>query len=432
MMLASPRIIAIDDEPDHLLGLADCLNRQGISCLRIHFTGDPAGVKVCPDVRIIFADLHLGMGSPSDHKSNFSMIGGLLRDTIKPSGPYFIILWTQFSEQAEALRTFLDRLDTDVAKPFGVQSLPKADHLYPDGSVKDEEALIGAIKGILGNSPQLAALFDWEGRVLGSTGRTVSSILDLATAEGTAQRANEVGRILSRLAIEAVGASNVETDAFRAVNEALLPILADRISALRSGVPQQDIWSEALEPVAGLPSLSLENAARLNSLVHVAEADTVAGTERGVVVGLPKRYLRRFDRCFGITQQDAAAREFRCTQFDETDNRFRWVLVQCEAACDHAQANPGTLPFYLGLAFPAGCRQKGSKPPASTWRGPAFDLDGHPRVLRVSARFPVALPRSYAPNLTPMFRLREQILNQLTYHIHTHGARPGMIAFRGK
>ena len=31
-----------------------------------------------------------------------------------------------------------------------------------------------------------------------------------------------------------------------------------------------------------------------------------------------------------------------------------------------------------------------------------------------------------------MFRLREQILNQLTYHIHTHGARPGMIAFRDK
>ena len=337
-----------------------------------------------------------------------------------------------FPSRPRSCAFFLDRLDTDVSKPFDVQSLDKANHLGPDGRVRDEEALIEAIKGIVRNSPQLAALFDWEGRVLGSTGRTVSSILDLATAEGTAQRANEVGRILSRLAIEAVGASNVETDAFRAVNEALLPILADRISALRSGVPQQDIWSEALEPVAGLPSLSLENAARLNSLVHVAEADTVAGTERGVVVGLPKRYLRRFDRCFGITQQDAAAREFRCTQFDEADNQFRWVLIQCEAACDHAQANPGTLPFYLGLAFPAGCRQKGSKPPASTWRGPAFDLDGHPRVLRVSARFPVALPRSYAPNLTPMFRLREQILNQLTYHIHTHGARPGMIAFRGK
>ena len=253
MMLGSPRIIAIDDQPDHLQGLADCLNQQGIACLRIHFTGDPADVQVCPDVRIIFADLHLGMGSPSDHKSNFSMIGGLLRDTIKPSGPYFIILWTQFPEQAEALRTFLDRPDTDVAKPFDVQPLAKADHLDPHGRVKDEEVLIEAIKGIVGDSPQLASLFDWEGWVLAATGRTVSSILDLAAAEGTAERAKEVGKILSRLAIEAVGANNVETDPFRAVNEALLPILADRMSALRSGVPQQEIWSKALEPVAGLP-----------------------------------------------------------------------------------------------------------------------------------------------------------------------------------
>ena len=432
MMLGSPRIIAIDDQPDHLQGLADCLNQQGIACLRIHFTGDPADVQVCPDVRIIFADLHLGMGSPSDHKSNFSMIGGLLRDTIKPSGPYFIILWTQFPEQAEALRTFLDRPDTDVAKPFDVQPLAKADHLDPHGRVKDEEVLIEAIKGIVGDSPQLASLFDWEGWVLAATGRTVSSILDLAAAEGTAERAKEVGKILSRLAIEAVGANNVETDPFRAVNEALLPILADRISALRSGVPQQEIWSKALEPVAGLPGLSLENAARLNSLVHIAEPETAAAAERGVVVCLPRRYRRRFDRCFGLSEQDAAAKEFRCTQFAEADDQFCWVLVQCEASCDHAQANPGTLPFYLGLVFPARRRHKRKKPPASTWRGPPFDLDGHARVLRVSARFPVALPRSYARNATPLFRLREQILNQLTYHIHTHGARPGMIAFRDK
>ena len=123
-MWGSPRIIAIDDDPHHLRGLVDCLNRHGTACRQIHFTGDPSGVRACPDVRIIFADLHLGMGTPSDHKSNFSMIGGLLQNTIKPSGPYFITLWTQFPEQAEALRTFLDRLDTDVTKPFDVLSLP--------------------------------------------------------------------------------------------------------------------------------------------------------------------------------------------------------------------------------------------------------------------------------------------------------------------
>ena len=162
MMLASPRIVVIDDQPEHLLGLADCLNRRGFACLRVHFTGDPADVTASPDVRIIFADLHLGMGNPSDHKTNFSMIGGLLRDSIKPSGPYIIIVWTQFPEQAESLRAFLERLDSEVAKPFDVRPLAKADHLDANGKVKDQEALVNAIYGMVRDSPQLAAMFDWE------------------------------------------------------------------------------------------------------------------------------------------------------------------------------------------------------------------------------------------------------------------------------
>ena len=305
-----------------------------------------------------------------------------------------------------------------------------ADHLGSDGSVKNEEALLEAIEDIPRKSPQFAALLDWERRVLRATGRTVSSILDLAAGESTGERPKIVGRVLSRLAIEAVGANNVEADPLRAVNEALLPILADRISALRSSGSHEEIWSEALESLGGLPTLSHENTARLNSLIHIAETDTAAAAERGIVVGLPSRYRRRFERCFGISAEDAAAKEFRCTQFDKADDQFCWVLVQCDAACDHAQARSGTLPFYLGLVFPTKRKNKSKKPPASTWRGPALHLRGHTRVLRVSARFPVALPRSYARRLTPMFRLREQILNHLTYHIHTRGARPGMIAFR--
>ena len=429
-MLTSPRIVVIDDQPEHLLGLADCLNQQGFACLRVQFTGNPADVTACPDVRIIFADLHLGMGNPSDQKTNFSMIGGLLQSSIQPSGPYLIILWTQFHEQAEGLRSFLDRLPTDVPRPFDVRPLAKADHLDANGQVKDQDALVNAIYGIVQDSPQLAAMFEWEARVLGATGRTVASVLELAGKAGMDQRGKEVGRILTRLAIGAVGEKNVETDRFRAVNETLLPILADRVSALRSSVPDHELWSRALEPVAGLPGLSLENAARLNSLVHIADADNTSVTERGVVVALPGRYQRRFERCFGISEAKAAAEEFRCTGFDKSDDRFCWVLVQCEAACDHAQAKPGTLPLFLGLVFPAG--NADGMPPMSTWRGPPLHLDGDARLIRVSARFPVALPRGYASAVSPLFRLREQMLNHLTYQMHTHAARPGMIEFRGK
>ena len=308
-MLGSPRIVAIDDDERHLAGLADCLNRRGVACLRIRFTGNPAGIVACPDVRIVFADLHLVTGNQSDQQM-FSTIGGLLRDTIKPRGPYFIILWTRYPERAAALRDFLDRLGMDGPTPFDVLPLGKEDHLDSEGGIKDDGALIEAIEMITRQLPQLAALFDWEGSVLGATGQTVSSILELAAAEGRARRAAELGSVLSRLAVEAVGAKNVDTDRFRAVNEALLPILADRIANHRSVAQEEAIWDEALQSAAGVPDLLLDKAARLNTLIHIDEGSTATGAEPGAVVRIPKRYLRRFAGWFGLSEQDAASGSF--------------------------------------------------------------------------------------------------------------------------
>ena len=53
MRLPVPRVIAIDDEPKHLEGLAQGLNRYGAACLPVHFTGE-AAIAPCPHVRVIF------------------------------------------------------------------------------------------------------------------------------------------------------------------------------------------------------------------------------------------------------------------------------------------------------------------------------------------------------------------------------------------
>ena len=116
-MLPGPRIIIIDDELKHLQGLAEGLSGDGIGCLQILFTGDPGIVKRCPHVRVIFADLHLNAsGATTSHESHFATIGGLLEENIAPNGPYVIILWTRYPEQAEALKTCLEQL-RNVPKP---------------------------------------------------------------------------------------------------------------------------------------------------------------------------------------------------------------------------------------------------------------------------------------------------------------------------
>ena len=110
------------------------------------------------------------------------------------------------------------------------------------------------------------------------------------------------------------------------------------------------------------------------------------------------------------------------------EDQVRWVLVQTQAACDYAQAQPGPLPFHLGLCLPASEARRGM-PPAALWRSPCFDLDGKPHFLHVNARFQMSLPSAEVAEAQPLFRLREQLLNDLIYRLHSHGARPGIISF---
>lgn len=431
-MLIAPRIIAIDDEPDHLRGLAEGLNQYGAACLQIHFTGDVAGLKACPHVRLIFADLHLNQGAGGDdHARHFGVIGSLIEQTITPAGPYVLVLWTKYPDQATALGTFLEERLQGVAKPFSVAALDKKDHLDLNGKLKDINLLVDAIVSIVRLNPQIGALLNWEERVLGAASDTVSSIINLATTMAEpGNRAVEVGRLLARLGVEAVGEDHVEHDRFQAVNEALLPILADRIAMLRSRDEDSDIWKSAFAEADVNGALSTQEAAKLNRLVHIASLAKDRASERGAVIDLPVELSGgKFESSFDLKEEIAAADQFQCSGFQEADARFQWVLVQSQAACDYAQMQPGTLPYYLGLELPEASRSKSGKSPQALWSSPPLDFDGKSRLLHVSARFPVSLPRALAAKANPRYRLREQLLNDLVFRIHSYGARPGIMSF---
>lgn len=433
-MLPAPRIVAIDDEPDHLESLAKGLNQYGTACLPIHYTGDAAAIPTCPHVRVIFADLHLapGGGSPESYAQDFGTIGGLLEETIKPSGPYLIVLWTMYPEQADHLHAYLKGGLRNVPRPFAVQALEKDHHLDSQGIVKSPEALVKAIKQIVSAQPQIGALLNWEERVLGAAADAVSSIMELAeSAGGDGSSGEEIGRLLANLAVAAVGKEHAGEDRFRAVNEGLLPILGDHIASMRSREADNALWQVALGEIDAGQRLSQEEAARLNRLLHIApptpEGD---GTERGAVIVLPEEFSgEAFAETFDLAPKETAEKQFWRKRPQKDTDKSQWVLVQTQAACDYAQTQPGPLPFHLGLCLPTSEARK-EKPPAALWRSPCFEHNGQAHFLHVNARFQVSLPSGRAKQASPLFRLREQLLNDLISQIHGYGARPGIISFR--
>lgn len=426
MRLAAPKVIAIDDEREHLEGLVNGLNQYGFSCLQVHFTGDMEGIDPCTHVRVIFADLHLGAGPVSDHARDFAIIGGFIQETIKPSGPYFIVLWTMYPEQAASLQENLEERLQDVTKPFAVLPLNKSDHLDGNGNVKSIEKLVEAIKSIVEKQPQIAALFNWEERVSEAVADTVASIFRMV---GDGERAQEVGRLLAQLAVAAAGKDRVEQDRFRAVNEALLPILADHIASLRLRDEDDETWQAAFTQIDIGNALSVAEAAKLNSRVHIDSTEGIQGNDRGAIIALPDKLSNKFEQTFGLPQEEAATKQFLCKNFVENNDRCRWILVQSQAACDYAQKRPGPLPYYLGLALNEEYKVK-NRPPEALWISPPFEAESTSFFLHINARFQVSLSSEDAEKEKPLYRLREQLLNDFIYRVHSYSARPGMISFR--
>jgi hypothetical protein len=427
--LPAPRIVAIDDNSNDLRGLADGLNRYGAACLQVLFTGEESTINSCPHVRVIFADLHLNESGPSEeHEKHFATIGGLIEETIAPKGPYILVLWTRYPDQAEKLAAFLEvRLAN--AKPMAVGALDKAEHLDSDGKVKSAENLVAAIAALIDDQPQVAALINWEERVLEAAAGTVAQIVNLAVSANPAQRNTELDRILGRLAVEAVGKSHVAKDHFRAVNEALLPILYDSVASLHTITGDDELWKNAFSDSNASASMSLEEASILNRFLHIASAEPgMTPSDRGCVSILNSGYIEKFTEHFAIDRDALAKSQLACAAYVDDDDKFRWMVVKVEAACDYAQRRLGPIPFALALEAPF--HPPRSTSPAALWMSPPFEIDGASRCLALNSRFVFSLTEVQASQFSLAYRIREQLLNHLLHHIHSHGSRPGFTSFR--
>ena len=136
-MLTSSRVVVIDDQADHMQALANGLYQHGVGCLPIHYPDDAARLKQCPNLRVLFADLHLMAGG--DDAVHFSTIGSLIQEDFQPLGPYFVVLWTKYPDKAGELMEYLETRLKDVATPFDVLALDKSRYYDDQNNLNSEK-----------------------------------------------------------------------------------------------------------------------------------------------------------------------------------------------------------------------------------------------------------------------------------------------------
>jgi len=436
-MFTPARYIVIDDNADELKQLADSLQEIGAPFLALHYD-EAVGIveKHLRGVRLLFLDLHLTRGAEAS--DNIAPAAGviisMLENGISPTaGPYIIILWTKHKRQKEAFESYImDNLDP-AKRPIAVLSLDKNEYM---GGRKGDK-LTADVGKVIETDPRLRALLDWETEVLKAAGSTLSEIGGLVadkdrTAAGFSKRLDE---ILSLLAHEAVGKNNAKNDPYSAVNAALMPILSDRIANQRVSPESNAIWKAAATKINKVPTLSLEDAAKLNSMLHLAKASSEELTPGawGAVTLLPDAELAEdvMMRRFALPAGPMSAGTFCLTE--EADQvSAKLCVLRVGASCDYAQSRKGPVPFVLGAIVRADAPRKDGFLPMAEFATPALMVDGFETPVKMifNTHLQITLVPADFDGWEPLCRLRESLLMQITTHGARHATRPAIISFR--
>jgi len=288
-MILPPKVIAIDDDKPHLDALIQGLQELKIPSLPIWYQrSDTTPHEPIEHVRILFSDLHL-LGSDEDNKEkHFAIIQVLLSELIgKKNGPYILVLWTRFPDQAADLASYLSNRLAAKKRPVTVFPINKKQYFGVTGNFINKKKFLAHLSRSINKNPQVAALIDWEMRALTAAGVAVAAVDSLISDDKRieGEYSVELKTILSQLAFAAVGQQNVGGDKLEAINQALSPILNDSLTHLPKSNVQTNIWNDAYK--ISNTKLSPEVNARLNRMIHVSNITTnLTHKDRGVVLKL--------------------------------------------------------------------------------------------------------------------------------------------------
>jgi len=443
MIFTPSRFVVVDDKKEHLNAVVAAFDSLGSPCLAIQYSAED-GVKPEPfrGVRCLMLDLHLVDNvQGSAHDRHYGVLTSILEQVISPTGgPYLLILWTEHPDRGEEFQKYLDAHiapEKVHAIPVAVIPMSKSEFINVKTGVEQSPGkILDQIKSNLSSVPQLAALLQWESDTHIATGETIASVLEMipSTVSGVGARLAALSSILCQIAIATVGLKNIEKNKRDAISAALVPILADRVANQPQTVEQTSLWDSAVSvPTGGPPNLSDLARAGANTMLHISfpPNDKAGPSGWGSVVGLDSKLWtsdKKMQDRFGATATEILT-EHKARP--ESKDKIKPVLIRLGAPCDHAQQNPTSLVYVLGLLAPVSAMQQ-AKRRESIWVSPEIQVKGYsePSSLHANASYMVTFTRTEAKKLSFMFRLRETLMMELVGKVAGHSSRSGIISFR--
>ena len=468
-MISMPGFILVDDNETELKTLHDCFVRAGIPCLPINYINDDpdniTGIghidtsKLSP--RVIITDLNLSEGS-LEPKNLAGPIAELLSILIK-SGPYILFFWSKNIAKVEEV---VNILETRLADKF---QLPLHWGILDKTEFRTDEAnLKGRIQTLLQECSIFNAIFDWENRVAYAAQQTTNSLLDITTPiSGEGVGSNHIQILSDTLAAignEALGNKNAKDNPSFAIDMGLASVLNDRLSVMES---DPSLWVKAVPSIGRHIPLSEDAVCKLNSFYHIERVSEEHPKNcKGIFVELSRDVFRnaeqkqKFESKLGRNLDTIFIDEFISTRKLEDNSRSESKtyreeakeniilgFIELSADCDQAQRKVKLNKYALAALVPSNFSELTlfendgfirDRAHEGIYRCPSFELNGQNYILLITFRYQIGTnPSSTVANIdyvnkwfgSPLFRLKEQIMGDISFRCAQHAMRPGIVAF---
>lgn len=444
-MIIAPRIIAVDDDPDHLKALEEAFDGLGGLCECIEFgRASDRTVPFASGVRVLFMDINLLPGAAANlGPRTFSPIVTIVRKLISPdNGPYALVTWTSNVAAHDALTDYLEQQLSQDLRPCATYCLPK------DGHLDDPPALMAKLRALHGEIPGLAMLLDWERAVTNAADRSVLQIARLSGLYGREQ-GSAMAQAVKAISRASAGPAEADRHPFRAFTQGMSAVLADQLERSSPVTETEDAWKSALAATAPPDPDDVQRAA-LNTFFHLATARD-AGSALGAIYEVSfaaiSNYLlptHKTKMAALLSSEFVPLRQDRL-QDDEARRTFvrrcKFRLIQLGAPCDHSNNKIRVPDCLLAVEIPEtafDCTELRSKkqfrdtPARAEWlfQTPPLLSDAGRYVLVVNMRFRISVPSAELGGFRRIGRLREALASEIAIHSANFSTRPGIIEFR--
>lgn len=454
------RVVAIDDNEDHLQKIVWGLGKAGFSAIPFHV--DDGKLEAPPSqpllgVRIVFTDIHMVGGAMTQSVIHASNIIKCLKRIIA-GGPYVLIFWSQYPGDTEEIqRLILERAEgAKLTPPIGFGSIDKKEVFAASHSdILDGFDAIKLRDLIFENIAEfktLAVAISWEERTASAAARTTNRLFELVRDSG--QPSEDWERLLAFLATEAIGQESAKKRLISALDSALLPLLEDQLQLIgdEPTAPAEDLTrllSFIEEAGFDCPKDVIKSKLNTSYLIEEippgADADSCS---RGMVSCLGGSYLNSgpFLNAFHYDVDTLIQKEFATRELSrEEKSKVKLHIVELGPECDHVQGKIGTQRYLLSILVPseiysAFVGTAAGKPIKSIrYKNDSIIDIGRVHLnhsthgeyhLLISSRCFMTLPAKAAVHCTPKFRLRRALLEEVAHRYITYARRPGVMRFK--